>query len=351
MSYIYLLPSCTITDGQRRSLLHDTQNNRNRLLSREVAAALKLYSGKQTEEFRSHLQNLGIKREALDRLLDILVEEGFLLLSAVPIPFAALPVEFDQPFAITNAIIDIANTNRDLLQKMISSFQSIFCPHLQLRLYKDIIPDALLINALAAFAATDTLNTIELIMPFFEGFEALPEQLGNTAQLSLILYNAPTNDVRQIKHMSQAVLITEALDFPSCCGIVDMAYFNFSIQHYTEAMQRNSCLNRKISIDQYGYIKNCPSMANHFGHVNDIALSEVLKNNTFYEVSGITKDHVSVCNNCEFRYVCTDCRAYLEKPDDLNSKPLKCGYNPYTCTWEEWATIPAKQAAMSYYGL
>jgi len=351
MSYIHLLPSCTITDGHRRSLLHDTQNNKNRLLSREIAAALKLYSGKRTDEFQSYVQNLGMKPEALNGLLHILIEEGFLLLSPIQIPFEAISIEFDQPFTITNAIIDIANTNKHLLQKMVSSFQSIFCPHLQLRLYKDIMLDASLMSALAAFAETDTLSTIELMMPFYEDFELLTEQLGTTAQLSLVLYNAPNDEVRQIKNTAQTILISETLNFPFCCGIVDIAYFNFSIQHYTEALHYNSCLNRKISIDQYGYIKNCPSMKKQFGHVNDVKLSEVLKSDEFYEVSGITKDHVSVCKSCEFRYVCTDCRAYLEKPDEFNSKPLKCGYDPFTCTWNEWSIDPAKQAAIHYYGL
>jgi hypothetical protein len=35
----------------------------------------------------------------------------------------------------------------------------------------------------------------------------------------------------------------------------------------------------------------------------------------------------------------------------MYSKPLKCGYNPYTCEWEEWSTNPLKQKAIDYYGM
>jgi hypothetical protein len=35
----------------------------------------------------------------------------------------------------------------------------------------------------------------------------------------------------------------------------------------------------------------------------------------------------------------------------MYSKPLKCGYNPYTCEWEEWSTHPMKQKAIEYYGM
>ena len=154
-----------------------------------------------------------------------------------------------------------------------------------------------------------------------------------------------------LSNRAQALLMTDVLDLPGCCGVVDMEYFNFRLQHYTEAQHHNSCLNRKISIDPYGNIKNCPSMAGDYGNVCDIALAAVLEQPQFRKAWRITKDQVSSCRNCEFRYVCTDCRAYLEVPDDINSKPLKCGYDPYTCTWEEWSTHPAKQQAIAYYGM
>ncbi|MNL67068.1 hypothetical protein D3C87_1916250 [compost metagenome] len=49
--------------------------------------------------------------------------------------------------------------------------------------------------------------------------------------------------------------------------------------------------------------------------------------------------------------MCTDCRAYVEDPKDIYSKPLKCGYDPYTNEWEDWVTHPMKQAAIEEYGL
>ena len=65
----------------------------------------------------------------------------------------------------------------------------------------------------------------------------------------------------------------------------------------------------------------------------------------------ITKDQIEICKDCEFRYVCSDCRAYVENPEDIYSKPLKCGYNPYTCEWEEWSQNPLKQRGIEYYGM
>ncbi|GIV28548.1 MAG: hypothetical protein KatS3mg027_2362 [Bacteroidia bacterium] len=80
-------------------------------------------------------------------------------------------------------------------------------------------------------------------------------------------------------------------------------------------------------------------------------MTEVIKKKSFQKYWHIKKDEITVCKDCEFRHICTDCRAYLENPDDLYSKPLKCDYNPYTCQWEEWSTYPLKQKAIEFYDL
>jgi SPASM domain peptide maturase of grasp-with-spasm system len=87
-------------------------------------------------------------------------------------------------------------------------------------------------------------------------------------------------------------------------------------------------------------------MPQSFGNIKDTPLKEVISNSNFKKYWNITKDDIKVC---EFRYVCTDCRAYTEDPNDLSSKPLKCGYNPYTNVWEGWSTNPLKQKAIEYY--
>ncbi|MCR9102370.1 MAG: grasp-with-spasm system SPASM domain peptide maturase, partial [bacterium] len=138
---------------------------------------------------------------------------------------------------------------------------------------------------------------------------------------------------------------------PKNGGIMDAPLFCHALNTFTESINHNSCLNRKISIDTEGNIKNCPSMKESYGNIKDTTLLEALEKPGFKKYWNITKDQISVCKDCEFRYICTDCRAYLEDPDDIYSKPLKCGYNPYTCEWEEWSTNPLKEKAINHYGM
>lgn len=51
------------------------------------------------------------------------------------------------------------------------------------------------------------------------------------------------------------------------------------------------------------------------------------------------------------RYICIDCRAYLENPNDITSKPLRCGYNPYMNEWENWSKNPLKLKSIKFYNL
>ena len=88
-----------------------------------------------------------------------------------------------------------------------------------------------------------------------------------------------------------------------------------------------------------------------YGHIEEYSLQAALTDPEFKSYWGITKDKINSCKVCEFRYMCSDCRAYVENPNDLYSKPLKCGYDPYTTKWEEWSTHLLKQDAINHYGL
>jgi len=49
-----------------------------------------------------------------------------------------------------------------------------------------------------------------------------------------------------------------------------------------------------------------------------------------------------VCQDCEFRHICTDCRAFIKDSNNIYSQPAKCGYNPYIAKWqneEGWISV------------
>ena len=94
-------------------------------------------------------------------------------------------------------------------------------------------------------------------------------------------------------------------------------------------MKSGYMLVNKYSVN--GNIKNCPALKQCYGNIDDINISNVINTQKFSSYWSITKDQIHTCKDCEFRYICTDCRAFI---DNILDKPKKCNYNPYIGQWE-----------------
>jgi SPASM domain peptide maturase of grasp-with-spasm system len=140
------------------------------------------------------------------------------------------------------------------------------------------------------------------------------------------------NDPQHFLDLIALNYTTQKITDETHCGVVHPGYFSTAIDHFTEAQQHNTCLNRKISIDKKGQICNCPSMTQKFGNVKEITLDEAINQPDFKKNWTINKDQIETCKACEFRYICSDCRAYTKDNQPLE-KPAKCGYDPYSGEW------------------
>ena len=273
--------------------------------------------------------------------------------------FPKLDLTWKSPYEITNAIIDLPegiDTNK-YLSEVLPKLESLSCLHIQIRAFHQLSIEFML-KGIVDTLMDSRIKSIEIISKFQAELDLthLSEIIEkNNRFQSIVLYNSPFYKVedggkQDLEKLKVAYVKQDVADCKSC-GIIQHNYFNPNIGLVTEAQKHNTCLNRKISIDVNGEIKNCPSMAKSYGNIKDTTLQEAIGKPGFKDMWYINKDQVSVCKDCEFRYICTDCRAYTENPEDIYSKPLKCGYNPYTAEWEEWSTNPLKQKAIEHYGM
>jgi SPASM domain peptide maturase of grasp-with-spasm system len=146
------------------------------------------------------------------------------------------------------------------------------------------------------------------------------------------LYNSPFEKIDDQLH---TIIIHTQQDFNQFhCGIIAKEYFTQNMFHITEAVKYNTCLHKKLSIDKNGNIKNCPFSEDIFGNILDDKFLETIELKSFQKLWKIKKDEIEVCKDCEFRYICTDCRIFLKKPENIFSQPLHCKYNPYIAKWE-----------------
>jgi SPASM domain peptide maturase of grasp-with-spasm system len=170
-----------------------------------------------------------------------------------------------------------------------------------------------------------------------------------------VLHSVPENIIIKLNEegfrFNKLFITSESITSNLHCGVIAEKYFSMHFQSYLLSKNYNNCLYKKISIDKEGQIKLCPSQKQRYGSIENTSLIDVVDKLALNPLTTMTKDAITTCKSCEYRYACSDCRAFLENPDDMYSKPLKCGYDPATGIWEAWSTHPMKQKAMEYYGL
>lgn len=249
-----------------------------------------------------------------------------------PDRFLSLSTAFHSNEIINNAIVDIGESSSHHWQQIFGELEQLKTKFLELRWYTHVSIAELI--RILGHSCNGRLRNITLYLPYQRGFttKSLYEDvmLQYSVVGQIIVHTAPELINPQKPPYDGIWFIPQKLDSEACCGVIGHGNLRVNIPTYTEGLQFNTCLNKKISIDQFGQIKNCPSMTTGYGKHGKVSLLEVALISAFKKLWTVTKDTISKCQDCELRYACTDCRAYLEDPDNPLSKPAKCGYDPYT---------------------
>jgi len=333
-----LFANCIPVKGARRSLLCDLQSGRRKLIPNSLFDLLHEHNGKPATEIKAAYD--GAYDEEIDEYLAFLVQNGWGFYTHTPERFPPIPLTYDVPSLITQAIIDCDRHSDHDLADLLGQLQDLGCKHIQIRYYDPIGLDAL--EGTLAITEGSRLQGLDIFLPMGPGLTD-EERLRDLFQryprlMSLALTGADEdrriNVVEGMEDQGLLIYHSGIVDSPRCCGVVDRAFFQLNMPAFTESVNFNSCLNRKISVDTRGEIKNCPAMTRGFGNARETRLRDALFSEGFQAVWSVTKDQVNICRDCELRYICPDCRAHTEGGDPLG-KPVSCGYDPYTATWGE----------------
>ncbi|MBP7272393.1 MAG: grasp-with-spasm system SPASM domain peptide maturase [Saprospiraceae bacterium] len=345
----FILFSCCIpVKGHTKSLLCDVQRQEAMNIPNAMYEILEKHQGKSIEYIKSFYENN--YDDIIDEYYRFLADNELVFFDNHPESFPKLSLDWETPYDITNIIIDFGG-DEDIVLRTVAQMNIVRCKAFQIRCFNNI--SLQFIEQVLNGLEDNIIENIEIILRYqIENEHILLQDLVDKYKRidRIIVYAAPD---KYISHNSVECPIFYSKNTISekNCGVIDESYFSVNIQTFTESQQYNTCLNRKISVDKDGYIKNCPSMSHHFGHIKDVQLADVIKQTAFTKFWNIKKDDIIKCKDCEFRHICTDCRAYLDEPDNIYSAPLKCGYDPYTGTWEDYSNNPLKQKAIQYYEL
>lgn len=348
-----LYPTVFLTKGYNRALICDTERQKYFLIPhllydilnnnsvRKISSAIDLYSDNNSEHIN-----------IISDYFKFLFDNDLMFFTENRDIYKSPELIYDYPGYISNCVIDISDNCLDNIILLLSQIDEILCRSLQIRLFSQI--DIIDLKTIAQYTEGTVLEWIEYCIPYSNrvNLESLKDLFLNNERLRLIVVYGYLADeiIWEKTHGGGRITgIKQNIDSSKHCGVVNPAYFSTDLTAISESNNFNSCLNRKLGIDIKGNIKNCPSMPETFGNINNTPLAEAINKQGFKKYWDITKDKIHVCKDCEFRYICTDCRAYVEVPEDIFSKPFKCGYNPYISEWSEWSSNPIKQKVISYY--
>jgi SPASM domain peptide maturase of grasp-with-spasm system len=347
-----LFSDCFVVKGVKRSIICDLQRNRYEIIPNSLAYILLRYEGFSVKEIKNREE----EENALyiEQYFAFLIEKEFIFFCSrkeVNL-FPKMEKTFDYPFEISHCIIDIDRKSKFDLNNIRNQMELINLRFCQIRLFNPFT-----FSEIVSFIKNIQypLLNIELILQYDKSLGVSNiKKLLVKYNISHIIINdiscSIIEDLKTIAHLN-ITFIEKKIDNCNFCGNINSYNFTVNKNTFFESQNFNSCLNGKFSIATDGSIKNCPSMGFSFGNIYTSNLLNVLKLKKFKKLWNITKNKIDVCSKCEFRYICTDCRAYIENPKDIYSKPLKCGYNPSTGVWEEWSTNPLKKEAINFYNL
>jgi len=340
-----LSSSCKLTKGVNRSLLVDYLRSDVHVISNEYYNLIQLLNRNYVHKIIEQIDENSLGY--FFNFIDFMLKNDFGLIINDLHQFPEISTELhDEHIILKDCIIEIDENSFETSRfvNTINQIDKLLCDDLQLRIFSssslDFVDNILeIINTVDIFCVEIHCATSGNILQD-EWFYLIEKY----AMLSnVFIYDSGANkkiDFTKYSSKNAPLLmgnifyLDSKLDSQSC-GIITQENLTFGdVGMYNLLKTYNGCLYKKLTIDKDGNIKNCPFINKKFGKIKDVDLSEIINSKEFQKLWFIKKDDIEICKDCEFRYNCTDCRAFLSDKCNIHSKPLKCSYNPYTNVWD-----------------
>lgn len=341
---IKLFANCIPVKGANRSIICDLGRNNYDFIPNDLYAILAVHEEKTISEIKAFYNNEF--DDIIDEYFQFLLDKEYVFLTHNPEFYPKLSKQFHQPFIISNAIIDIDKPCNII--EILKQLETVNCKFIEIRFFNKfdfkqiieivnyIVQSKAIISSVGFIIQNHELITDDFLQDIIKEFPIVSYFIVSNAFENRFV--EPINE-----RMGYIYYTKNTVDSESHCGLISTSNFVVNTKSFTESLAYNSCLNNKISIDKNGNVKNCPAMVQSFGNIANVNLQEIIKMEAFAKYWKVSKDQVETCKDCEFRYICTDCRAFVDNSNNY-PKPLKCGYDPYTSQWQDWSINTIKDS-------
>ena len=330
-NFFKLFASCIPVRGVSRSTLCDMQRGQIRFIPNDLCDLLLKF---ESSTFNEILLHYGKEHErTLTEYFEFLVENEFGFWCEDPSLFPNIDNLWESASIIENGIIDVNQLSNHNFEHIFNEYSAVGCNALEIRFF-DYYPLSEL-KSILLFLETSRISTVNILLKYSDSFDFLDllSILNTYVRVNAIsIHSAPPDKLNGLNKNRKISFFETEITSNNLCGNIGMKYFVVDQDTFFESQNYNTCLNKKVSIDVNGDVKNCPSLRSVYGNIKRISLKKCLETTTIRDLWSTSKEQIETCKECEFRHVCTDCRAFLNS-DNSKEKPEKCKYNPLTMEW------------------
>jgi SPASM domain peptide maturase of grasp-with-spasm system len=320
--------NCIPINGSCRSLIVDFKTKKILPIPNALYEILKFHDGKTISETQTIYENRF--DEIIEQYYNYLIKNDILFKCDKEecFYFPEISLDFEEPSIISNSIVEYKDIL--ILKRAIDLLDSLFCKAVQIRLEEFNNSE---LDDIMHHINKSNISNVELIFKQINVKPNFKDILLRYPRIAKIVIGLSANNTVSTFADSTILETIQKVEQQNC-GFISQQNFNIHFPSFCESLNYNSCLNKKVCINDNGFIKNCLSMSKHYGNINDVDLKEVVQSEEFQKLWHIKKDDIKVCKVCEFRHICMDCRAFIKDPNIIYSQPAKCNYNPYIAKWK-----------------
>lgn len=335
--YFYIFTHCKIVKGAMQSMLYDLDRNKYYIVPHSFSDFVGQYNGFSIEKLYEIFDQE--EHETLSEYIQFLREKQLAFFCPYPNDSFLTDVQFEyrSPYRIHNALIGY-DPSFDF-KHLVSLLDKEGCRHVFIYSFKSISVNDL-IGILSSFDNSGIIS-VQILMkytlsPLIFIYKYLVKKYARF--LKLVLHHAPYNKgfLKYGQFEYHIGYLKKKIN--GIHSLYDLYPYNFdvNIQLFTEAQYYNTFFNKKLIIDSSGNIKPDLFSSEIYANIFSLdSLKNVLSDNSLKKYWHVRKDDILICKDCEYRYMCVDCRTPTFKDGKWHLP--SCSYDPYTAKFEDKA--------------
>ncbi|MDO9254629.1 MAG: grasp-with-spasm system SPASM domain peptide maturase [Bacteroidales bacterium] len=269
--------------------------------------------------------------KGIDKYLNYLLDKELGFLTNDPYDFPTINRTYHSPYRVLTSVINYSEKSPYNLNDVLIQLKNLGCQLIQIRLFgfNDIERIISQLNPIKR----SRIKTVEIYINMEKiDIRSLKKLAKFDSRIFLNICNSNIeNSNHKIIDCINIRFINNPLT-PYIDEIINPSSFICNIELFMESLKYNVGLNRKVSIDLDGGIKNFVNHSIKYGNIQTEKIENIIKLKEFQGKWDINNDKIEKCKDCQYRYMCI-CNSDIKEINKKFSKTNTCNFNPYENTW------------------